>query len=92
MGKPFQSTPPVRGATNGVGANSAVMNVSIHAPREGSDILDRCFPPASAVSIHAPREGSDEQLADLTPEMKEFQSTPPVRGATIHLRNSKGDG
>ncbi len=40
-------------------AGRKAQDVSIHAPREGSD--DPCAPvaPGHAVSIHAPREGSD---------------------------------
>ena len=35
-------------------------SVSIHAPREGSDVLERDdYDVAKLVSIHAPREGSD---------------------------------
>ena len=56
----FQSTLPVRGATGADGQVWGARGISIHAPREGSDI----FPAASsaswlAISIHAPREGSD---------------------------------
>ena len=57
--------------------------ISIHAPREGGDLGD--IPPIQGVqiSIHAPREGGDDALNDLTDEQCEFQSTPPVRGATL---------
>ncbi len=33
--------------------------VSIHAPREGSDLQGKLTPNTLYVSIHAPREGSD---------------------------------
>ena len=37
-----------------------VHNISIHAPRGGSDLLILAFPFAVlAISIHAPRGGSD---------------------------------
>ncbi len=57
----FQSTPPVRGATNFHRQRDLVGWVSIHAPRAGSDgwslsIRHLCI----IVSIHAPRAGSDD--------------------------------
>ena len=39
----FQSTHPVRGATDGPQAYLADLGISIHAPREGCDaVLARC--------------------------------------------------
>ena len=57
--EPFQSTLPVRGATFASDSVKSDGGISIHAPREGSDVqthLRRCH---SSISIHAPREGSD---------------------------------
>ena len=57
--KLFQFTHPGRGATV---LSSEVSNgdkVSIHAPREGCDLVRVLSVPASVVSIHAPREGCD---------------------------------
>ena len=59
----FQSTLPARGATQDVAYILHDRDISIHAPREGSD----CFLRLSSwickrISIHAPREGSDKQL------------------------------
>ena len=34
--------------------------ISIHAPREGSDLRLFSFPLLHSISIHAPREGSDQ--------------------------------
>ena len=58
----FQSTLPAKEATRQVLCFSVALDVSIHAPREGSDLL-RCsaYGPA-VVSIDAPREGSDSPL------------------------------
>ena len=36
------------------------------------------------ISIHAPREGSDGVLHRMLPSSSEFQSTLPVRGATLY--------
>ena len=56
----FQSTLPVRGATPQCPRSALCMDISIHAPRKGSDMRD-WSPCASAcsISIHAPRKGSD---------------------------------
>ena len=59
----FLSTLPVRGATAERQKAIAENHISIHAPREGSDVavaLPRASP--SSISIHAPREGSDGGL------------------------------
>ena len=57
--------------------------ISIHAPREGCDSIQ----PYNAIqrtpiSIHAPREGCDFCMALYKYQLR-FQSTHPVRGATI---------
>ena len=56
----FQSTLPVRGAT-GVPDTDTVGSdpISIHAPREGSDVWPEADRGRGQISIHAPREGSD---------------------------------
>ena len=42
-----------------------VVNISIHAPREGGDAgSDASVTAANIISIHAPREGGD-QVADF---------------------------
>ena len=38
------------------------LEISIHAPREGSDLLGRLCRQLAQISIHAPREGSDMML------------------------------
>ena len=55
----FQSTLPVRGATVRQHGKRAGRTISIHAPREGSDILIANRGGLIIISIHAPREGSD---------------------------------
>ena len=57
--------------------------ISIHAPREGCDrrrILINC---SGKISIHAPREGCDCHFDNPHGHAVEFQSTHPVRGATM---------
>ena len=102
----FQSTLPVRGATSPLFHFLATQNISIHAPRAGSDQggsnavmcpLDfnprspcgerRCaqqlFARIQNISIHAPRAGSDSLTSPESMSNKPFQSTLPVRGATV---------
>ncbi len=64
----FQSTLPVRGATRLQGSvYFSALGISIHAPRAGSDNMDRrgaaCL---SNISIHAPRAGSDDDYPTVT--------------------------
>ena len=55
----FQSTPPVRGATELAAAAAIITTISIHAPRAGGD-ADVVYDEArTVISIHAPRAGGD---------------------------------
>ena len=82
---PFQSTLPVRGATTRSRCCPGGACISIHAPRAGSDFprpLSRVWPP-----YFNPRSPCGERravrfAARLTDS---FQSTLPVRGATIRI-------
>ena len=57
----FQSTLPARGATRYAIEDILRLQISIHAPRTGSDInFSRGVAPATFISIHAPRTGSDD--------------------------------
>ena len=56
----------------------------MHAPGEGSDSTEESIEAmAFTVSIHAPGEGSDVRKDPRTVEKQLFQSTLPVKGATI---------
>ena len=55
----FQSTLPARGATHGAVDVLADHAISIHAPREGSDVDIGILMHPVIITIHAPREGSD---------------------------------
>ena len=56
----FLSTLPVRGATFLPQQHPYLIGISIHAPREGSDVVFVSQALADIlISIHAPREGSD---------------------------------
>ena len=58
----FQSTLPVKGATTLRLFGCWYQNISIHAPREGSDsyVSEKIY--TYFISIHAPREGSDSNV------------------------------
>ena len=60
----FQSTLPVGGATGQNVWEPGTVDISIHAPRGGSDLLDAVAKGRFRISIHAPRGGSDGTLWD----------------------------
>ena len=58
-------------------------NISIHAPRTGSDVhVCEVVHNAAHISIHAPRTGSDGFFRVALRLFLQFQSTLPARGAT----------
>ena len=65
-------------------------DISIHAPREGSDpqVCGRCFR-YLPISIHAPREGSDLNMMSAGTANLIFLSTLPARGATANVLKNK---
>ena len=84
----FQSTRPLRGATVVITHPVPFFNISIHAPLAGRDAthagaLMRGYP----ISIHAPLAGRDVGCVAQSVKDEAFQSTRPLRGATI-----AGDG
>ena len=63
---PFLSTLPARGATPPSRCRRRrLLQISIHAPREGSDPVRKVvLVPGLGISIHAPREGSDITVSE----------------------------
>ena len=63
--------------------------ISIHAPLTGSDVEDgdKCAT-NYLISIHAPLTGSDFFANQFPDPLMLFQSTLPLRGATILRKNS----
>ena len=57
--------------------------ISIHAAREGGDAAKAVSAARKQISIHAAREGGD--VANSVPPVtaSRFQSTPPVKAATL---------
>ena len=81
--KQFQSTLPVWGATLVVSGVLLDADISIHAPRVGSDGTEyENFTYYFCISIHAPRVGSDAGENGIACLRGGFQSTLPVWGAT----------
>ena len=70
---------------------NARMQISIHAPRTGSDAAKEALVRAATISIHAPRTGSDPNQAGHSPAEWRFQSTLPARGATILPEKTRAD-
>ena len=58
--QPFQSTLPMRGATQIKPPMSAYFFISIHAPHAGSDLVHSTDGGGRSISIHAPHAGSDD--------------------------------
>ena len=79
----FQSTPPARGATSGKPTLKIYdLVISIHAPREGGDVLQ-----VAAVHLFKhfnprPPRGGRRSASSGGAFVQAFQSTPPARGAT----------
>ena len=79
----FQSTLPMRGSTEGTQAAAAMQKISIHAPHAGSDKSkinttwrNNDFNPRSPCGERLYNHGSGQRRTG-------FQSTLPMRGATI---------
>ena len=82
-GEQFQSTLPGWGATANSAYTRAYAQISIHAPRMGSDRSRRLpWSLLKNISIHAPRMGSDYPIYDENHRAELFQSTLPGWGAT----------
>ena len=86
----FQSTPPMQGATHNMMLCRYGQPVSIHAPYAGSD-ADQVIHSVAAVlvSIHAPYAGSDLCVFHCGSLLSQFQSTPPMQGATLYHRHKR---
>ena len=66
-----------------VEAFARLQEISIHAPRVGSDDKVSIFWYFITISIHAPRVGSDYITLGIKIPLCTFQSTLPVWGATV---------
>ena len=64
--------------------------ISIHAAREGGDALACYIVKKDKISIHAAREGGDGNDLKRVFCHWAFQSTPPVKAATVTSATLKG--
>ena len=79
----FQSTRPVRGATEMTIDNNQSIQISIHAPRAGRDASPDMFGIKNA-KFQSTRPVRGATIRGGHAEMRfQFQSTRPVRGATV---------
>ena len=63
--------------------------ISIHAAREGGDVYSADKAIYVRISIHAAREGGDVCICKAAAITLSFQSTPPVKAATVLHTNPK---
>ena len=73
----FQSTPPVKAATEVLFFNFNVKTISIHAAREGGDSSGMSFPNKCNISIHAAREGGDRKQTHFCVDLRNFNPRRP---------------
>ena len=79
----FQSTRPVRGATDQVHRGELAGSISIHAPRAGRDVaLDQQQANDVLFQSTRPVRGATVVSVAASGTAPVFQSTRPVRGAT----------
>ena len=77
----FQSTLPARGATEAFSVIWEEIEISIHAPRTGSDLAqEKAELESEKISIHAPRTGSDD-----------YTKPKIVRGNNFNPRSPHGE-
>ena len=80
----------MKAATAAAKTYTDTQDISIHAAREGGDDIDinrlaQCAP----ISIHAAREGGDCKRSYIHCNVIRFQSTPPVKAATMNEHKSE---
>ena len=78
----FQSTRPIRGATQPGHGVFYQYQFQSTRPIRGATILYRVLCLRHPISIHAPHTGRDYGCSAVSPACLIFQSTRPIRGAT----------
>ena len=73
----------MRGATADGVENLVYGWISIHAPHTGRDVADYLAAHPIEISIHAPHTGRDVGFIRIFVHDRLFQSTRPIRGATM---------
>ena len=100
----FQSTPPVKAATQDCPSGVGIARISIHAAREGGDPFDAFIITPKQISIHAAREGGDRgcrpsrKLDSISIHAareggdQKGKENPKHQGISIHAAREGGDG
>ena len=81
----FQSTLPVRGATDAGDPDGIAGKFQSTLPVRGATFILKFNCKDIWISIHAPRAGSDQEGGYSSRRLRQFQSTLPVRGATTNI-------
>ena len=79
----------MKAATASKASCDRVLAISIHAAREGGDEVVSAVHYQFFISIHAAREGGDVNVFHSFPLVTVFQSTPPVKAATMQSADSR---
>ena len=79
----FQSTPPMRGATDPSMDQDGRVEFQSTPPMRGATSVPSFNRTGNNISIHAPHAGSDLTEPMIQRRAFLFQSTPPMRGATL---------
>ena len=78
----FQSTPPVKAATNDAEFDGGKVKISIHAAREGGDAPFSKCRATSSIFQSTPPVKAATSMPIASSIFRVFQSTPPVKAAT----------
>ena len=73
----FQSTHPLRGATQRLDARADLIQISIHAPLAGCDVSDLFSFRVRIISIHAPLAGCDRDMEKFIKRQRNFNPRTP---------------
>ena len=83
----FQSTLPLRGATNARSREIAAILISIHTPLAGSDVRRGPVEPArQGISIHTPLAGSDKNSGSHDVAFQLISIHTPLAGSDLAWR------
>ena len=86
----FQSTPPVKAATEAADRPESWIRFQSTPPVKAATRLPMCHcVNHAAISIHAAREGGDQATKAIHQTCRRFQSTPPVKAATQGCRTRR---
>ena len=82
----FQSTLPLRGATNARSREIAAILISIHTPLAGSDRRRRAGRQREHISIHTPLAGSDVRRGPVEPARQGISIHTPLAGSDLQIK------